>query len=116
LHDAGGLLGAPRRGLDAVLVVLDNDGGGVFSFLPQAELGEHFEALFGTPHGIDLLDVCAAYGIPARRTTAADEVAPAVLDAIDAGGVRVVIVPTNRADNVRRHRQVWAAVADAVAG
>jgi 2-succinyl-5-enolpyruvyl-6-hydroxy-3-cyclohexene-1-carboxylate synthase len=113
LHDAGGLLGASERGLDAVLVVLDNNGGGVFSFLPQADQRDHFERLFGTPHGIDLLDVAKAYGVPARRVTRAAEVVPAVLDAVDAGGVRIVVVPTHRVDNVDRHREIWVTVAQA---
>ena len=113
LHDGGGLLGARHRGLDATLVVLDNDGGGIFSFLPQAGLPEHFEPLFGTPHGIDLADVAAAYGVPAVRVEAAGDVVPAVGDAVGAGGVRIVIVPTDRAANVARHREVWAAVAAA---
>ena len=114
LHDAGGLLGATRRGVDAVLVVLDNNGGGVFSFLPQADLPEHFETVFGTPHGLDLLDVAKAYGVPGCRVSTAEQVVPAVLDAIAAGGVHIVVVPTDRADNVSRHRQVWATVAEAV--
>ena len=110
LHDVGGLLGAADRGLDATLVVLDNDGGGIFSFLPQAGL-EGFETLFGTPHRIDLTAVTAAYGIVARRVTAAAEVVPTVLDAVKEGGVHVVVVPTDRATNVIRHRDVWRAVA-----
>jgi len=114
LHDVGGLLGANGRGIDATLVVVDNDGGGIFSFLPQAEFTEHFERLFATPHGTDLVEVAAAFGVPARRVTSADEVVPAIQEALDAGGVRVVVVSTQRADNVARHARVWNAVAAAV--
>jgi 2-succinyl-5-enolpyruvyl-6-hydroxy-3-cyclohexene-1-carboxylate synthase len=111
LHDVGGLLHAAERGIDAVLVVLDNDGGGIFSFLPQARLPEHFELAFGTPHGRDLVAVATAFGVPATRVTRAGDVEKAVLDAVAAGGVRTVVVPTDRGDNVTRHRQVWEAVA-----
>ena len=114
LHDASGLLGAAGRGVDATFVVLDNDGGGIFSFLPQAEQPEHFELLFGTPHGVDLAALPSMHGLPADRVEKAGEVVPAVEAAIAAGGVRFVIVPTERADNVRRHRDAWRAVASAL--
>ncbi|MGH9225248.1 MAG: thiamine pyrophosphate-dependent enzyme, partial [Acidimicrobiales bacterium] len=115
LHDIGGLLGAAVRGIDATLVVLDNDGGGIFSFLPQADQPS-FETLFGTPHGLDLTAVVAAYGVAARRVDRANELVPAVLDAVKSGGVQVVVVPTDRATNVTRHRDVWRAVAEVVQG
>ncbi|HUF85606.1 MAG TPA: 2-succinyl-5-enolpyruvyl-6-hydroxy-3-cyclohexene-1-carboxylic-acid synthase [Acidimicrobiia bacterium] len=114
LHDANGLLGAADRGIDATLVVLDNDGGGIFSFLPQAELPEHFETLFGTPHGIDLAELAKVHGLPAERIEKASEVVPALEAAVAAGGVSLVIVPTDRADNVDRHRQAVGAVQRAV--
>ncbi len=116
LHDAGGLLGASGRSLDAVFVVVDNGGGGIFSFLPQAGLpAERFESLFGTPPDADVVDVATAYGVPAERVQRATDVAPALAAALDAGGVRVLVVPTgDRTANVDRHRQAWAAVEQAV--
>jgi 2-succinyl-5-enolpyruvyl-6-hydroxy-3-cyclohexene-1-carboxylate synthase len=116
LHDAGGLLDAARRGIDAVLVVVDNCGGGIFSFLPQAALAEHFETLWGTPHHVDLAALCAVHGIPAERVARAPDLAPAVLRAVAGGGVRVVIVATDRDANVEHHRRAHQAVADAMAG
>ena len=108
LHDAGGLLGAGRRHLDATFVVLDNDGGGIFNFLPQAGI-DHFEELFATPQGVDLAELAAVHGIASERVTKADDLMPAVRRAIDAGGVRLIVVPTDRAENVKRHREAFAA-------
>jgi 2-succinyl-5-enolpyruvyl-6-hydroxy-3-cyclohexene-1-carboxylate synthase len=111
VHDVNGLLGVGDRGLDLTFVVLDNDGGGIFSFLPQAGLPEHFELLFGTPHGLDLAALAGVYGLAAERVEKASAVVPAVEAAIAAGGVRLVIVPTDRASNVDRHHEAWQAVA-----
>jgi 2-succinyl-5-enolpyruvyl-6-hydroxy-3-cyclohexene-1-carboxylate synthase len=117
LHDAGGLLGAAGRGLDAVFVVVDNRGGGIFSFLPQAGLpSERFELLFGTTPDADVAAVAQAYGVPAERVERAGDVGAALEGAMSASGVRVVVVPTgDRTANVDRHRQAWVAVAEAVA-
>ncbi|HZQ59584.1 MAG TPA: 2-succinyl-5-enolpyruvyl-6-hydroxy-3-cyclohexene-1-carboxylic-acid synthase [Acidimicrobiales bacterium] len=115
LHDGGGLLGAAARGIDCCVVVVDNDGGGIFSFLPQVELpGPQFERLWGTPHGVDLTALAAAHGIPAAVVTDAAGVAPAVSDARAAGGVRLVLVRTDRARNVEVHALLNAAVASAL--
>jgi 2-succinyl-5-enolpyruvyl-6-hydroxy-3-cyclohexene-1-carboxylate synthase len=115
VHDSNGLLGAPGRAIDATFVVVDNDGGGIFSFLPQADLPQHFETVFGTPHGLDLAALAEVHGVPVTEVAEADTVGPAVVDATAAGGVQVVVVRTpDRAANVARHREVWAAVAEAV--
>ena len=113
LHDAGGLLGVTRRGLTAVIVVVDNRGGGIFNFLPQAGLAE-FETLFGTPQDVDLAALAAVHGVSSERVGKADELVPAVERALAAGGVRLVVVPTDRADNVARHRQAWEVVASSL--
>jgi 2-succinyl-5-enolpyruvyl-6-hydroxy-3-cyclohexene-1-carboxylate synthase len=114
LHDANGFLRANTHDLDAVFVVVDNDGGGIFSFLPQAELPDHFETLFGTPQAVDIAALAAVHGVPVAEVDTAAGVGPEVLSAVEAGGVRVVRVRTDRARNVTRHREVWAAVAEAV--
>jgi 2-succinyl-5-enolpyruvyl-6-hydroxy-3-cyclohexene-1-carboxylate synthase len=115
LHDAGGLLEASRRSLDVVFVVIDNRGGGIFSFLPQAALDEaQFETLWGTPHHLDLVALCRVHGIPAVRIGWASDLVRAVKAAIDGGGVRAVIVPTERGANVTRHRRAHQAVAEAL--
>jgi 2-succinyl-5-enolpyruvyl-6-hydroxy-3-cyclohexene-1-carboxylate synthase len=115
LYDAGALLWARERPVDCTLVVVDNDGGGIFSFLPQADgvPGEQFERFWGTPHGLDLAQVAAAYRIPVTEVTSAADL-PAVLAGASGPGVRVVLARTNRAANVAVHRQLEAAVAAAV--
>ena len=58
----------------------------------------------------DLAQLAAVHGIKSEHVTKADDLMPAVERAIEAGGVRVVIVPTDRVENVARHRQAWEAV------
>jgi len=117
LHDASSLLGAAGRSRGAVLVVIDNDGGGIFSFLPQAQLpGDLFEPLFGTPHGLDLTVLAAAARVPARVVEKAADLVPALDAALAGGGTQLVVVRSDRAANLARHRAVTEAVAAAAGG
>ena len=117
LHDAGGLLGAARRGVDCCYVVVDNDGGGIFGFLPQGGLpAEQFERLWATPHGVELPALAAVHGIPAVTLDGAAALTGALDDARQAGGVRLVHVRTDRAANVAVHDELTAAVARALEG
>ncbi len=78
LHDLNALAAARLHGLSATIVLVNNDGGGIFSFLPQARadapgagLPAHYEELFGTPHGIDLGPIVEALGGMHRAVGAA---------------------------------------------
>jgi 2-succinyl-5-enolpyruvyl-6-hydroxy-3-cyclohexene-1-carboxylate synthase len=106
IHDQGALTGASD--VDCTVVVVDNDGGGIFSFLPQAGAlpGDEFERLFGTPHGADLAAIALAHGVPVIRPADAAAVGPAVAEAIAAGGVRMVHVRTDRTENVALHDEI----------
>ncbi|HET7489205.1 MAG TPA: 2-succinyl-5-enolpyruvyl-6-hydroxy-3-cyclohexene-1-carboxylic-acid synthase [Acidimicrobiales bacterium] len=116
LHDTNGLLvpAGAGRPLDTTVVVVDNDGGGIFSFLPQAGVlaPDRFERLLGTPHGLDLVAVARAHGVAAERVSSLAGVTAA---AGPPAGVRVVVVPVpDRRANVAVHDDLHRAVAAAV--
>ena len=113
LHDGGGLLAAKGTGVDAVFVVVDNRGGGIFSFLPQANHPEHFETLFGTPPTVDIGVLAAAHGFSVRSVDTPLNLTEALDAAVAEPGPSVVIVATDRARNVEHHREVWDAVSSA---
>ncbi len=115
-HDLNGLLAARKHGLDLVVVLVNNDGGGIFSFLPQVDLpSDDFETLFGTPHGLDFRPFVEGYGGRFVRVADWPGFASAVSDGLAQGGLCVVEVPTDRARNVVLHREIWGGVAEALA-
>ena len=112
LHDSNGLLGLRERPVDLTLVVVDNDGGGIFSFLPQRRDLPHglFETGWGTPHGVDIPALVAAHGLPVERPRTAAEVVVSIAASVERGGVGVVHVRTDRSANVDVHDELHAAV------
>jgi 2-succinyl-5-enolpyruvyl-6-hydroxy-3-cyclohexene-1-carboxylate synthase len=95
LHDSAGLaLGPDEPVPDLCLVVVNNDGGGIFSQLEPAAFAGPFERVFGTPHGTDLERLAGASGVPYARITTAAELPGAVLGGT---GLRLVELRTDRA-------------------
>lgn len=113
-HDMNGLLAAKLHGLAATIVLLNNDGGGIFSFMPQASYPEHFEALFGTPHGLAFEHAAALYGASYALARTWDEFVAHVRQGTAGAGLAVVEMRTDRDRNVRLHAEVWDAVGAAV--
>lgn len=117
LHDASGLVWSATRSSSAVLVVVDNDGGGIFSLLPQANFeGAEFETMFTVPHGerLDLAALARAAGAGYRLVERGGEVATAVRDAASSGGVQLVHVRVDRARSAPLRAQVAATVGEAL--
>jgi 2-succinyl-5-enolpyruvyl-6-hydroxy-3-cyclohexene-1-carboxylate synthase len=109
LHDVNALLADDRP--DLTIVVLNDDGGGIFSLLEQGapEHQDSFERVFGTPHGADLGSLCAGFAVPHQLASSLAEFRAALAPA---AGLRVVEVRVDRS----RHRDLHARVREAVSG
>jgi 2-succinyl-5-enolpyruvyl-6-hydroxy-3-cyclohexene-1-carboxylate synthase len=114
LHDLNGLLAARWHQLHLTIILVNNDGGGIFSFLPQVAYPDHFEQLFGTPTGLDFRPAVEMYGGRFQRIGTWEQFRVAVRQSLEAGGLQVIEVPTERASNVAMHRRLWRAVDEAL--
>ena len=114
LHDLGALVHARRAALALTVVVVNNDGGGIFSFLPIARSTPRFEALFGTPHATDLSHAAALGGASFTRAETPSALAAALEDAARPGLHVVEARVVDRATNVEVHHALGAAVARAL--
>lgn len=111
-HDLSSLTALHARGLDLTIVVIDNDGGAIFSFLPQATAmpADQFERLFGTPHGTDIVEVARAFGLRAYTAKSPQHLA----EAFDEPDTSVVRIPSQRGENVAIHAALNEAVVAAL--
>ncbi|HLI41087.1 MAG TPA: 2-succinyl-5-enolpyruvyl-6-hydroxy-3-cyclohexene-1-carboxylate synthase, partial [Streptosporangiaceae bacterium] len=91
------------------LVVVNNDGGGIFSALEQAAFPEEFERLFGTPHRADLRHIAAAFGLPYLRLDHPDDLGKALAGT----GLRVAEARTDRAAGAALRARLQAAASRA---
>jgi 2-succinyl-5-enolpyruvyl-6-hydroxy-3-cyclohexene-1-carboxylate synthase len=108
LHDLGGLLAAKSHRLDLTIVVLNNDGGGIFSFLPIAAHGEQvaFESLFRMPHGLDLSAAASLFGASFARVTSLEHFRTSLEKSLSSPGLSLIEVPVDRDANVEHFRSL----------
>ena len=112
LHDSNGLLNLIRRDAQLKIIVIDNEGGGIFSFLPQAQAmeGDQFEQLFGTPHSVDFAALAKTHGIAFTWVSTAQELRRELSNP----ATSMIGVRTDRSKNVDDHNALYSAVAAAL--
>jgi 2-succinyl-5-enolpyruvyl-6-hydroxy-3-cyclohexene-1-carboxylate synthase len=111
IHDLGGLLAASRLGLELTIVLLHNDGGGIFNFLPVGGEGAAFVEHVATPHGLDFAHAAALFGLGYVAVDTVEDFRAALSGALAAPRTSIVAVHTDREANVDVHRAVWHEVA-----
>lgn len=109
LHDIGALATLQRTEASVVIVVVNNDGGGIFHFLPQSG-HRYFERHFGTPHGLSFTEIARGFGVEASIVDSGRMLE----EQVAASGPRLLEVRTDRTTNVEHHRDIEAAVGDAL--
>lgn len=109
-HDLNGLLAAKHYQLDMTIVCVNNNGGGIFSFLPQAQDKKHFETLFATPLNIDFKHAVDMYGGTYRLPGNPDELAEALKTSYAQKGLTVIDVQTDRTENKKWHQEKWTLI------
>ncbi len=112
LHDMNSLALCASR--NAIVVVINNDGGGIFSYLPVREQGAEFETLFGTPHGLGFESAAAQFGLAHSLVATIDDLRSEIRAALDSEDPVVIEVRTQRDANLEEQRRILAAMASRI--
>lgn len=113
-HDLNALAALREGRARATIVVVQNDGGGIFSFLPAARHTDAFERYFGTPHGLDIAKAAALYGVPHALCANAAELAAHASQSLRTRETVILEVRTDRAANFAAHQAMAEAARRAV--
>ena len=118
-HDLNGLLALERwpnknSGVKATIVLINNNGGGIFHRLPIADFDPPFTDLVLTPHGLDFEPVVRMFGAGYRRVTAREDFRYALQDAIEAENSQVIEFPTNSVLHEKMRKMILEMVSDQV--
>jgi 2-succinyl-5-enolpyruvyl-6-hydroxy-3-cyclohexene-1-carboxylate synthase len=108
-HDLGGLMSARRTSLKLTIVLINNDGGGIFNFLPIASQQDIFEAHVGTPHGLDFAAAAAAFACGHELVEDLPAFHAALQRALASDQTTIIEVRTDRAANRALHEEIAAA-------
>ncbi len=112
LHDQNGLWRLSSEQVPLKIVILNNEGGGVFHFLPIASHADHFESLVAMPHGVELSHLALAHGIPHHRVDSADRFSAILHESLSRPGPDIIEVRTDRAFNFNHQQEVVRRVSE----
>ncbi|GGG30470.1 2-succinyl-5-enolpyruvyl-6-hydroxy-3-cyclohexene-1-carboxylate synthase [Lysinibacillus alkalisoli] len=111
LHDSNGFIATRYQQCQLTTIVLNNDGGGIFSYLPQAQIEPHYEDLFGTPTALTFESLAALYEMHYEMVNY-DQLQ--LVNFHEQETLMLLEVTTNRKENVAAHRALWAQIAEAI--
>lgn len=114
LHDLNSLALLRNGAAPVIVVVVNNHGGGIFSFLPIARHEDVFEPYFGTPHELSFKAAAEMFGLAYRHVSTQGDLTEAYSNAIRGERSAILEVTTDREENVKLHRRLERAVAEAV--
>jgi len=114
LHDLNALLLVRDSGYPVVIILINNDGCGIFSFMPIAKHPAHFERFFGAPHGLRFREAARAFGLGYHHPNDMAGIERAFRSAFRGNKSSIIEIQTDRRKNAKRHREIWEAVAKAI--
>lgn len=106
LHDVNGLIASRYQECNLTVIVMNNDGGGIFSYLPQSTVEAHYEDLFGTPTALKFHDIANMYDMDYLRVDDISELSVR-FTTMKKRPMRLIEIFTNREENVYAHRALW---------
>jgi len=106
LHDVNGLIASRYQECNLTIIVMNNDGGGIFSYLPQSTVEAHYEDLFGTPTALKFNDIANMYDMDYIRVDDISELS-VKFTTMKKRPMRLIEIFTNREENVYAHRALW---------
>ncbi|WHX99699.1 2-succinyl-5-enolpyruvyl-6-hydroxy-3-cyclohexene-1-carboxylic-acid synthase [Neobacillus sp. DY30] len=113
-HDLNGLIAAKLYGIDITIIVVNNNGGGIFSFLPQAQHPKNFERLFGTPLNLDFEHAVRMFNGHFTKVQDWEQLGALMNQSNEAKGLNVYEVVTHRDSNLAEHRKFWRIVSEEI--
>ena len=106
LHDLNSLALVKQVKTSFVVIVVNNDGGGIFSFLPIAGFTDVFESYFGTPHGLQFNEAAKMFGARYHKPETIEEFRSKYANAIKQSGFTLIEICTNRQENYQIHKKI----------
>ncbi|MDQ1144640.1 2-succinyl-5-enolpyruvyl-6-hydroxy-3-cyclohexene-1-carboxylate synthase [Bacillus sp. SORGH_AS 510] len=113
-HDLNGLIAAKLYNIDIHIILVNNNGGGIFSFLPQSEQPKNFELLFGTPLNIEFEHAVRMFNGNFTKIQNWDHFAVEMNQSVEQSGINVYEIVTNREKNRDEHREIWQSVSQEI--